>query len=701
VSHHSLVDLQALLAPRSVAVLGASNRPGRPGYQVMETLRLFDSELSIRPITPRYEEILGMQCYGDIASAPASDLVVVAGASERILSDVEAAIAAGSHGILVFGAPDAHDNRGEWVSRLGALAKEAGIPLLGPDTLGYVNYAQRIGATWAIPEQTAPGGIAIVSQSGTVYWEAITNDPRLRFSFSGHSGLEVSVTIADLITFAADLPSTRVIGLYVETIRDPDGFVAALEAAEKADVPIVAMYAGRTKKAQAQLMTHAGRMAGDHATFEGLFRKYGVARVRSSEEWWTTLALFGGEHRLGEGGVAAVMDSGGGLAMFHDYADELNVPLAEFSETTIDQIHDLLGPDIDTDGAIDFWVGDSNRHARTEAILTALAADQNTAAVLAFTTYAESPTAGFAVPIADACASVSAQFTKPVIAVTYTSRALYPDLMLRLVEQGVTVLDGMSSTMSALRHAFDFRDHTAARSRPVETAKPWDDDFLQRWTRRLAQVDQLAEADALELLTDAGIPCVRTIRAASEDQAAVAAATVGYPLVLKTDEGIAHKAAMGGVRLSLSDETSVRDAYREMSSRLGPRVILAPMASGLEAAIGVVRTDVGPLIMFGVGGTAIEHSADRCYLLGEVSAEDVNRAASGLQLTRNLRAHFGQASAAELQLHQIVSAVSRLAAQLGEMVAELDINPILVSERGCLVVDALVGVSAAESVIGP
>ena len=201
--------LRPLLAPRSVAVIGASAREGRPGFQVLEALRQADPLLTVHPITPRYEEILGFTCHPEIGAAPPVDLAIIAGAAQRIDDDLEAAIAAGARAAIVFGAP--YKGRAAWLGRLAARARDAGIPLLGPDSLGYVNFEAAVAATWANPH-VPKGGVALISQSGTVYWEANTNDPRIGFSLSAHSGLEAVVTIADLIEYAIELEATRVIG---------------------------------------------------------------------------------------------------------------------------------------------------------------------------------------------------------------------------------------------------------------------------------------------------------------------------------------------------------------------------------------------------------------------------------------------------------------------------------------------------------
>jgi acyl-CoA synthetase (NDP forming) len=664
---------------------------------VVEVLRLLNPEMPIYPITPRYDEVLGLPCFAGISEAPVADLAIVASGPDRIEAEVAAAIEHGVKGLLVLGAPMADASRPAWLHRITDMTRRSGVPLVGPDSLGFINYAERCGATWAVPDQVDPGGIAIVSQSGTVFWEAITNDPRLRFSFSGHSGLESTLTMSDLISYSLSLESTRVIGIYVETVRDAQRFSAALEEAVERDVPVVALYAGRTQKARVQMMTHAGRLAGDHSALEALFRRYGVARTESPDEWWTTLALLGAPRRLARGGISAVMDSGGGLAMFLDYTSELGIPIANLSEGTRQRAASMLGFDGEVEGALDFWIGDADRHSRTEDLLGVLVDDDDTAAVMAFTTYAEASTAGFARNIADACMSVWGRTEKPVIAATYTSRQVYPDLMMRIADAGLPILDGMRTALLALRHAFahrSFREAWAMRDASVRDAVYLDADLVARWRRRLGGVSELAEADALAMLSDFGVPCVRTERADTQADAVNAATRVGFPVVLKTDEGIAHKAAQGGVRLSLGDERAVSEAYAAMTCSLGPRVLIAPMASGVEIAIGMVAGQFGPTIMVSAGGVLIEALTDRCHLLAPVSPEEVRQALADLQVSRVLTAQFGADSDAIRSLADVVARVSRIAASFDGVIAELDINPILVGKDGCIAVDALVGMAS-------
>ena len=679
------LDLEGLFAPTSVAVIGASQRPGRPGLLVLRSLRRLAPDLRVVPVTPTYSTIDGLTCVGALEEAGAVDLAIVASGVDRAEADVERALAAGVRGLVVFGAPDPGPERDAWVERLGRRAGEAGVPLLGPDTLGFTNVAAGVGATWATPG-SRPGGVAVVSQSGTTYWEANTCDPRLGFSLSVHGGLEAQLTLADLVRYCVTIPETRVVGVYVETVRDPEGLVDALEVAAARAVPVVALYAGRSERARSQMTTHAGRLAGDRAALEGLFRHHGVVRATSTDDWWTTLALLGGTGGLGEGGVAAVMDSGGGLALFHDSAEEMGVPVARLRPTTTAAIEREVGIADVTSGAVDFWIGQSDRHGNAGRLLRHLADDPDAAAVLAFTTYAEDPDADFATHVADAVLEARRDVATPVVAATYTARQLHPALMLRLADEGVPILDGLRGALGAVRHALDVRD---ARARPWAPALAVDEGLRAR----LGGAD-LLEADALELLGSIGVPVVETARVTSREQAVAAARRVGLPVVVKTDEEIAHKASRGGVRVELADESAVAEAYDDVAARLGPRAVVAPMRRGHELAVGVVATEFGPLVMVSAGGIGVESVVERVNLLAPLREGEVAAALEELALWRLLGSTVPEASRAAFI--ELVERVGAFAHALADHVRELDLNPVLVGAGGCVAIDALIGVVGGE-----
>lgn len=375
--------------------------------------------------------------------------------------------------------------------------------------------------------------------------------------------------------------------------------------------------------------------------------------------------------------------------MFLDYAHEFGVPLAHLAPPTSARLGEMLDIEQPKVGALDFWIGDADRHSNTGNLLQVLAEDPGTAAVMAFTTYGESARAGFAPNVADACRRARAQTAKPIFATTYTSRQVNPALMLQLADEGIPLLDGMRASMYAMRHAFDVREFRSRWSDGGNDDTPFDAFALSRARTTLQSSTQLLEAEALSLLGGLGVPVVPTLRAVSEDEAVTAASSLGYPVVVKTDEGITHKAARGGVRLGLGDDAAVREAYRTMAAVLGPRVVVAPMRRGLEVALGVVPSEFGPVIMLSAGGVMIEMLSDRCYLLAPASPEEIAAALADLTVWRVARSTL-QASTLE-SFCDIACRVSRIAYELRDVVKELDINPVLVSDDGCVAIDALVG----------
>ncbi|MEA2377135.1 MAG: hypothetical protein QOD13_1042 [Thermoleophilaceae bacterium] len=681
--------LAPLMAPSSIAVIGASGRLGRPGYQVLASCQRIGFAGPIHPVTPAYEEILGLPCLPSIADVPEPvDLAIVAGGAERLEGHVEEALAAGAKSVMVFGSTDDLERR----ARLAAMARDAGVPLLGDATLGFVNYVDRVSASWILPDQVEPGGIATISQSGTVYCESVASDPRLRFSFNAHSGKEAEVSTADLIRFALEIPTTRVIGLYLEAISDFDDFVAALELAFDAQVPIVALRPGRTERSRAQIATHAARMAGSDATYQAVFRRYSVISVGTSDEWWATLALFGQAPPAAPGGLAAMTDSGGERALLLDLAAELDVPLAQISDATRERLAAVLSPALECDNPIDFWDGEADMRAHGEACLGPVLEDDATGMALVFCDYGqrEDDPNGFAASLVDVTRSLSAKSAKPVLAATYTAKQFSPQRMLDLARDGIPTLDGMRSALLAVRHAFAVRDRPERLPAASDSAE-LDADVVARWRERLSTGETLYEGEALSMVADGGVPATVSIEVDSEESARAAAASLDGPVALKTNEPLLHKTEARGVHLGLSGDEAVTAAYRDLHDRLGPSALVAPMApEGVELAVGVIADPLAPVVMVAAGGTLAELLDDRRFLLAPTPPEEVARAIGELRIASLLEGHRGKPAADLDALCAAISALSVLAYELRDVIAEIDINPMIASPYGCVAVDAIV-----------
>ncbi len=682
------LDVRPLLEPASIAVVGASGRPGRPGHAVLAALRHFGYGGDVFPVTPAYDAIEGWPCVSDVSMLPRDvDLAVIASGAARVAAELETAIAIGVRSAFVMANTSATDSAGRSVTdRVHELVAGARLPLLGPNSLGYVNFARGTAVTWTPAVETRPGPVAFVSQSGSSYSYANNLDPRLRFSITAHVGQELSVGVAELIRYAVSLDDTRVIGLYLETLADPAAVAAALGEAAAKGVPVVAIRPGRSERSRRQIESHAGRMAGSDAAFEAMFRRYGVIRVVTADALWTTIALLAGARRPGPGGMGAILCSGGARAVLLDDAADLGVRFADVSAETRSRLAALVTPGTPAENPLDVWDGQADLADHATRCLRAIADDPDTALVVAFTDFGVYDPAGFPESFAAACRAVAAETDKPVAAATYASRQFHPDVMTALAAAGVPVLDGMRNAVAAIGAAFAVRDRPggAASSDP----EPVDAGALRA---RLASSRPIEEVEGLAMLGELGVPVPAMAAAGDIDAAVAAAARIGFPVVLKTASQ-RHKSDVGGVRVGLATEADLRAAYRDMASRLGPAVTVAEQVeAGVEVAVGVVRDPlVGPLLMLAAGGALVEVLDDRRFLLAPATAAEIERALRELRVSQLLGGVRGAAACDVGALARTISRISAIAVGAGPALEEMDVNPIIARPDGCTAVDALI-----------
>lgn len=680
-----------LFRPRSVAVFGASARPGRPGHDIIAALGLLGSAPRIYPITPRYESILGHDCLTEAAAlGEAVDLAIIASGPSRIMSDVAAALASGARALHVLGDLSPAD-----CDRLAALVDAAEADLLGPNSIGYVNYTDRSLSTWIAPPdgQLEAGGIALVLQSGALISYANEVDPRLRFSLTIQPGREAGVTLSDALRYSLSLPTTRVAGLYLETVADPEGFVSALaEAADRA-IPVVVLSPGRSPAAADAIATHARRLAGGTAMLESVFRRYGVIQVRTLDEFWCTLRAFSAGFLLGPGGLAVVTDSGAQRAMTLDAAHAAGVPLATFSAETESKLSSLLDPDLEPRNPLDIWAGEEDLPAHTEACMRAALEDPDTAVALILTDFGVPEADSFPTRIAEGALRTVGD-GKPVLAASFATRHFFPGRLLKMEAKGLPVLDGLETSLAAIGHLFRWRDR-----------KHWPEAEALCHERRECVVHALNaltpadEASALDVLEAAGVPVVPSRVVNSREEALAVAVTLSRPVVVKTAEPLLHKTEVRGVHLGLRTATEIADAYDDLAARIGPRALLAPMVSGRsELALGaLVDPGFGPLVMIGAGGETAELLNDRRFALAPVSEAEALDMIGSLKLSPMLDPYRGKSGVDRQAVARALVALSRLVAAFPDRIAEIDVNPLIAGTNEVVAVDAVIVAAASEA----
>jgi acetate---CoA ligase (ADP-forming) len=699
--------LAAMLEARSVAVVGASARPGSFGQQLLAQLLQGGFQGAVHPVNPRYPEVLGLPCHRSLAEVPGPvDLAVLGVPNAALEGQLAAAAAGGIPAAVIFAScqdPEPAAHGPPLVERLRRIARDAGMAVCGGNGMGFFNLDHSLRVCgYPEPADLPCGPVAVVTHSGSVFSALLHNDRGLRFNLVVSAGMELVTTAADYLDHALELPSTRVVALFLETVRDPAAFRAALAKAASRGIPVVALKVGRGAAAGELVAAHSGALAGADGAYQALFDAYGVARVRSLDELADTCELLAAGRRAFPGGLAAIHDSGGERVHLLDLAEELEVPLARISEATRSRLAAVLEPGLPATNPLDAWGTGNDADAIFAACVRALLDDPDTGALALALDLTTEPTPDTSwTGLATAAAQATA---KPVAVLGNLASAVDPADARRLRAAGVPVLEGTATGLAALRHLLAHRDFlahppppaaaaVAEGAAPVPAAAGGRAGLRARWRERLAQGRALGEVEALAMLAGWGVPVVAAEEAGSLEGAVAAAGRVGWPVALKTAApGVLHKSDVGGVRLGLAGPEQLAAAYADLAGRLGPRVVAAAMAApGVELALGVVRDpQFGPLVMVAAGGVLVEVLGDRRFALPPVDARTARSMLDRLAVRPLLDGGRGAPPADLGAVADAVVALSVLAVDLGDHLAAVDVNPLVAGPHGCVAVDALV-----------
>ncbi len=685
--------LEAMLEARSVAVVGASAREGSVGHQSLVELRKGGFDGEVFPVNPKYDEILGWRCHASVREIGRPvDLVILAVSNARLEEQLQQAAQTGARSAVIFASCYEAPREGvqALTERLGRIAREAGMAVCGGNCMGFANVEGGVRALgFYEPPDLRPGPLTFISHSGSGFSALLHNDRGLRFNLAVSSGQEFATTTAEYLRYALDLESTRAVGVFIETVRDPAAFMEALQAAAERDVPVVALKVGREALTRRMITAHSGALAGEDGAYEALFEAYGVLRVESLDELADTLALFAAGRRAAPGGLASVHDSGGERALMVDAAASVGVPLARIAEDTTRRMADLLEEGLLPVNPLDFWGTGRGANEVITGCMRALLDDPDTGA-LAFTvdlTTEDNPDMGYQ----GMAMEVYPQTDKPMAMLSNLASGIDRSDVQHLYGAGIPVLEGTLTGLAAFRHLFEYRDHRALPR--IDVATPIALEVRERWQARLSTGEPFDEREGLALLSDFGVPVVQSEVAETLDGAVAAAERLGFPVALKTAAtGVQHKSDVGGVRLGLADRTALADAYGEVSASLGPRVTVARMAvPGVELHLGIVRDpQFGPLVLVAAGGVLVEVMQDRRMGMPPLGAVRARRLIDGLKARPLLDGVRGAPPADLDALARTIEGLSWLAHDLGDRLDALDANPVVCGPAGCLAVDALV-----------
>ncbi|MFO1172252.1 MAG: acetate--CoA ligase family protein [Hyphomicrobiaceae bacterium] len=682
------LDLEPLLRPRSIALVGASAKADTNGHALVQMTRIDGYAGRVYPVNPGYTEIEGLACFQSLAALPERpEHVVLSLANAKLEAGLDEAIAVGAKAVTIFASGLLDDDTDPpLVERLRSKAHAARIALCGPNCMGF--YVPTIGlrvASFPSPAGLRKGGIAWLAQSGSAFSALCHNDRRLGFSLCVSTGAESVVTVADTMRWAVLSGETRVVGLFLESVRAPERFKAALEIAAERRVPVVALKVGRTAKSAAMAQTHTGALAGNDAAYRALFATYGVHQVDDLDEMSAVLALFDTPRRVGRGGLATLHDSGGERELIVDLAERHGVPFGQISDATKARLAVELDPGLHAENPLDAWGTARDFSARFQRCIAALSADPD----VALTIFNSDVRDGYwyHAGVVDAVIAAAKDSDKPLAIVSNTHLTGDGASAARLADHGVPLVKGTQAALRAVAALLAQRDRLP-RELPMLRI---DATVVAQWRSRLRS-GAMDESSGLDMLAAFGLAVPQRTLVTSAGDAMAAARAIGGSVALKTGEDHAHKTEVGGVRLNLDSDAAVCAAYEDLSSRLGPRVLVAQMApKGVEVGVGAfVDPSFGPVVMLSAGGTLIEVLGDTAAALAPFSEAEAERLLSKLEIARLLAGVRGAPPSDITALARWVSRFSVMVAALADDLAEIDVNPVIASPSGALAVDALV-----------
>jgi len=688
-------SLAPFFAPQSVAVIGASRDPSKVGGSVLANLKAAGFAGKVIPVNPGSATVQGLPAVPSASALEdAVDLAVIAVPPADVLPTLKECVAKGVRGAVVISA-GFREIGGEGQAReaeLRAWLRDQPIRVLGPNCLGWIRPGHRLNVTFA-PGMPRPGRIAFISHSGALAVAILdwSRERPMGFSLFASLGNQADLTETDVLAAVAEDAETQVIVAYLEGVADGRRFFETLRAVTAAK-PVVVLKAGRSAEAARAVTSHTGALAGSDRAFEAAVKQAGAVRVHTVE------ALFDLAHALErqpvpKGRRLAVVTNGGGLGIVAtDAARDAGLVVPSLGTEVEARLRAVLPPMASVANPVDL-VGDADAARFHDALHVLGSAAVVDAALVLLTAQAGTDSA----TVARAIASATRGWRIPVIAAFVGGPRVAPGAS-ALEEAGIPSYPFPERAVAALGGMTLVGE--ARRERPAEAPAMVSSDVARRHLHALreARSERLGPLDLQPVLAAYGIRVAQARLATTAEDAAAAAAQIGFPVVLKiVSPDITHKTDIGGVRLGLASAAEVAEAARvmlERARRERPQariagVLLQPMVPpGKELLLGIVRDpQFGPMVLVGFGGIYVEVLNDTAARLAPVTPAEAREMLEELRMAPVLRGIRGEPPVDLPALAETISRFSSLAVDLPDLV-EVELNPLMASPEGAIAVDA-------------
>ena len=684
--------LDPLLDPESIVIVGATTSGGM-GSRVIKNLQNGGYKGKLYGLHPKNKDAFGIPCFPDFKSLPEKvEHAIFAVSDERVEGLVDAAIEAGVKAMSMMSMLYLDDDQKPYLKdRIQTKLKEADILLCGANGMGFFHIEKGVWVNGHFSRPNhKPGGVCIISQSGSGVAGIIDCEERINLNLSVSSGSELTVGAEDYLDYILHQESTTVVGLFLETIRKPDQMIKSFELANERRIPIVVLKTGRTERSAELTVSHSGGLAGVDDCYNALFDKYGIQRVADMDELATTLIMFDQPHSLANGNMVSMHDSGGERQLIIDIADQQGVEFAELEEATTQKLEEILDPGLPPVNPLDAWgkgLGDADQIMIDSMI--AMLSDSN--ASMGAIVMDRGPLGKIFPEYIDYLEQTNQQTGKPVFLVSNRQGTGTDPLVLELSQNGMPVIDGMHSFLAGVRCLHQYRDFL---NRKDEINVDLSADKLKKYQGQLEKSDFVSEADALNMFFDLGLNANQSKIIANEEELVSTAKEMGFPLVLKTAvEDVYHKSELSGVYLNIDTEEKLRSSYKELQEKLPGNALLAKMvqSEGVEMIVGMTTDQqLGPMVTIGFGGYYAEAMNDAITLMPPFSKEMAKNALSKLKMKTLLEGYRGSKPADLDAFAEFASRFSVIAVELSNQVCEIDLNPVILGNDNCIAVDALI-----------
>lgn len=704
-------DLRAIFQPRSVAVIGASRRPGTLGYAIVDNLLAFGFQGAIYPVNPHAEHVHSIRAWPSVedigkATGESVDLAMIVVPRDQVLEAVESCGRSGVRGLVVISAGfrEVGGEARALEDRVTETVHRYGMRMVGPNCMGVINTdpAVRLDASFA-SSRPEVGRAAFASQSGAL-GEVILSRARevgLGVSQFVSLGNKADVSGNDLLAWWAEDDATDVVLLYLESFGNPENFTRyARRLTRERRKPILAVKSGRTQAGAAAASSHTGSLAGGEVATRALFAHCGVQRCNTVEQLFDLASAFVHQPLPAGRRVAILTNAGGPAIMATDAAVHSGLTMAALGPETLELLRSVLPEEASLHNPVDMIASAGPEGFR--ACVPALLADPGVDALLViFVAPAVVDSAEVARAIATGVEAGRAEggADKPVLACFMGMHSVEHGGVALLREAGIPNYAFPETAAFSLARMARFRewldapvgdipafevDRTAARgivAAAVASGRSW-----------------ISGTDALDLLACYGIPVVPSRQIETPEQAVAFAREVGFPVALKLDHpDLLHKSDVGGVQLDLRSEREIKGAFWDIAERLRAHPELEPpvpflvqkmVEGGRETILGTARDPaVGHLLMFGLGGVFVEIMEDVVFQLHPITDADARRMIDGIKGRPLLDGYRGAPPADTATLEDVLLRISQLVTDLPE-VAEMDLNPFLAlpdGQGGCAV----------------